>query len=69
MDANGDRRADPPEAATAARAAPRPQILEATDGGWLDMPPPDVQPQFRCILRERGSVVGRGVAHGPQRSS
>ena len=66
MEANGDHQPDPSEAATEARAAPRPQILDATDGTWLDMPPPDVQPQFRCILRDRGSVVGRGMADGPQ---
>lgn len=49
------------EAAREPTAPPtrRPEVLEATEGDWIPMPPPDRQPQFRCALRPRGSVVNR----------
>ena len=36
-----------------------PEVIEATEGDWLPMPPPDRQPQFRCTTHRRGTVVTR----------
>ncbi len=37
--------------------ARRPQVIAAEDGTWVEKPPPDLQPQFRCIRRARGTIL------------
>jgi len=37
----------------------RAEIVEAAEGEWVERPPPDREPQFRCVVRPRGSVVAR----------
>ena len=44
--------------------AASPQILEASEGKWLDRPPPDLEPHFRCIVHPRGSRRGRRAPEG-----
>ncbi|MFW6161342.1 MAG: hypothetical protein ACODAJ_01155 [Planctomycetota bacterium] len=44
-----------------------PEVVETSEGEWLERPPPDHQPQFRCMVRRRGSVVKRVVSDGTSR--
>ena len=37
--------------------AREPKIVEAKEGEWLEVPPPDQQPQFACIVQPRGTVI------------
>ena len=41
------------------QAAPRPGpvIVEAKEGEWVERLPPDLEPQFRCLLHGRRSVI------------
>jgi len=51
-------------------SAGRAVVLAAEEGAWADRPPPDLQPQFRCLRHGRGAVVRpsrwtkRGAASG-----
>ena len=49
-----------------AAGAKRPQVIAAEDGAWAEKPPPDLQPQFRCIRHGRGTVIdpARWAARG-----
>jgi len=47
-----------------AEEAPRLEIVEAAEGEWVEMPPPDCLPHFRCVVRGRGSVVRPGKSDG-----
>ena len=47
----------------------RPRILEATEGEWHEKPPPDRQPQFRCIVHGPGSAMGRHLPDKPEPST
>ncbi|HUT32101.1 MAG TPA: hypothetical protein VNE39_01360 [Planctomycetota bacterium] len=42
-------------ASTTEDGAKRPQVIAAQDGAWAEEPSPDLQPQFRCIRRSRGT--------------
>jgi hypothetical protein len=45
---------------TPEKEARAPEILHAAEGEWREEPPPDRQPQFRCIVHPRGSVLAPG---------
>jgi len=42
---------------TSPSTAHRPEVIAAEDGPWAEKPPPDLQPQFRCVVHPRGSIV------------
>ena len=60
------KRQEAPERRVADKAPQPPAVLAETEGEWAEMPPPELQPQFRCILRGLGSVVRRPAQpHAP----
>ena len=36
-------------------------IVEASEGEWREEPPPDLRPEFQCVVHPRGSVIGTGT--------